>query len=120
MALFEGAREKFTDTARAAVKASREFVEVSKLNTAIKCEEDKMKALMLEIGQAVYETYKDNKPVEMELNVICGEIMECERIIEELRKKVLEIRNLRQCSGCLAKVERNFVYCPKCGTRLFD
>ncbi|MDP4091781.1 MAG: zinc ribbon domain-containing protein [Bacillota bacterium] len=118
MSLLNDVREKISDTARAAVKASRELAEISRLNAAVKSEEEKIKTLLQDIGLAVFETYRDNKPVMVDLELKCKEIMECRQNIVELKERILDVKNLVACPNCKASVERVFVYCPECGTQL--
>lgn len=118
MSLFDEAREKLAGTARAAVNASREMIEVSKLNTAIKSEEYRIKEIMYDIGREIYETYKDEKPVSDKLRSKCDDIMECEKKIEELKLKILEIKNLKSCVECGTRIPLDYIYCPKCGAKV--
>ncbi|MCR4434714.1 MAG: zinc ribbon domain-containing protein [Clostridiales bacterium] len=118
MSILEGARNKLANSARAAVNSSREFVEISRINMDIKSEEDRIRTLMLEIGNLVYEAYKGERPIEEEINLKCEKIRDCEDRIEKLKEKIVEIKGQKQCPGCNAKVQRGYIYCPRCGSKL--
>jgi len=115
--LFESVRDKVSNAARTAVKASNELIEVTKLNSAINSQKDKMKALMLEIGELVYDTYRDGKPLEAELSVKCESIAECEKSIDEIKSKILDVKNLKKCMGCSSEVDHDVLFCPRCGSK---
>ena len=117
MALFDQLKDRVKGATHTAVKASSEFIEVTKIKMAIKSEEDKAKAAMLEIGKAIYEQYKSGQAIDEELSIKCDEIGEAEVKAEELKQKILEIKNLRKCAGCGAEIEADCVFCPKCGVR---
>ncbi len=118
MSLLNNVKEKISDTAKAAVKASRELSEISKINMAIKAEEDKIKSILLELGGAVYETYLEIKPSTIDLEAKCKEITQCHKNIEDLKAKILEVKNIVVCQECKSNIERGFVYCPKCGAKI--
>ncbi len=118
MALFDAVKEKLANAGKTAIKASNEIIEVTKLNLLVKSEEDKIKDRLLEIGKAVYEHYRDGKPVEAELSISCEEIAKCEKIIDELKQKIMEIKKLRECKACLAHIDDEALYCPKCGAKV--
>ncbi len=115
--LFENVRDKVSSAAKSAVKASNELIEVTKLNSAINSQKDKMKALMLEIGELAYNTYKDGKPLDAEMSLKCESIAECEKNIEEIKEKILDIKDMKKCSSCSAEVDHDVLYCPRCGNK---
>lgn len=118
MSIFDGARNRLKDTAKAALSTSREMLEISKLNSVIKTEEDKIKALKLELGNTVYKTYTGETPSEEDLNLKCEEIRDLEGNILIHREKVHRIKNQNLCPECNARIDRNYIFCPKCGFRL--
>jgi division protein CdvB (Snf7/Vps24/ESCRT-III family) len=118
MSILENVRGKISDTAKAAVKVSRELSEISKINNEIRAQEDKVKTLLIEIGEAVYETYIEAIPVNVDVESKCKEITECYNNIEELKAKILEVKNIVICQECKSTIERGFLFCPKCGARV--
>jgi Zn finger protein HypA/HybF involved in hydrogenase expression len=120
MSLIDDFKEKFMDVTRNAVKASSDFLEVTKINLSISSDEERIKGIMFEIGKAVYETYNVGKPVEAELSIKCDEIVTLEKSIEEKKQKIAEIKNLKQCTGCSSEIDENAIYCPQCGKKIAE
>jgi hypothetical protein len=118
MTMLENFREKVVGATRSAVKASSEFIEVTKINLTIKSEEDKVKEIMFEIGKIIYENYKEGKAVEGDLSVKCDNIVESEEKILELKKKIMDIKNLKNCEGCGSEIDTESSYCHKCGKKV--
>lgn len=118
MTILDNFRDKVIGATRTAVKASSEFIEVTKINLAIKSEEDKAKEIMFEIGKAIFESYKDGKALEAELSIKCDSILEAQSKIIEMKNKIMEIKNLKKCEDCGAEVDSEGSYCHKCGKRI--
>ncbi|MCX8128488.1 MAG: hypothetical protein N3I35_00110 [Clostridia bacterium] len=117
MSLVENFRQKFKDATRTAVRASSDFLEATKINLAIKSDEDKIKNIMFDIGKSVFDGYNSGKAVEAEISIKCDEIVSLEKSIEEKKLKLIEIKNLKQCSGCMSEIDEAAVYCPNCGKK---
>lgn len=117
MAFFENLGKKVGEAAQAAAKKSSELVEITKLNASIGTETDKIQKLYNQIGKLVYEKYAETGEADENVVAECAEIAEHELNIKELRKKVAEVKGLRQCAGCGAEMERNQVFCSKCGAK---
>lgn len=120
MSILENFRDKVTDAVGTARKASSEFIEVSKINSAVKSEEEKIKEIKQKMGELVYESFLQGKPVDSELILKCEEIGDCEKNIEVLKEKILEVRNLTKCYECSATVDKDVLYCPKCGSKIVN
>ncbi len=118
MSILDNVGKKLGGAGKAALKASGDLVQITKLNLAIKSEENKIEGFMVEIGNGVYEKYKSGKPVDAELSLSCEEIAKCMNSIEELKAKIIEVKNLKKCPGCSSEVDRNDAYCSKCGAEM--
>ena len=118
MSTVDNLGNKLINVTRAAVKASSEFLEVTKINMAIKSEEDKIKGIMYDIGKGIYESYLSGKPVENELALKCSDISEIENNIAIMKQKILEIKNAVKCEACSAEIDNSVVFCPKCGKKI--
>ncbi|HEY8499121.1 MAG TPA: zinc-ribbon domain-containing protein [Clostridia bacterium] len=93
-----------------------DMVEVTKLNSAISQEKEKIRKLYYEIGTAIYEQYKTGNNPEVEEK--CAQIAEIEQKIEELQQKIQEIKSSKKCPGCGTEVSTDTAFCPQCGTKL--
>lgn len=118
MSILENFRDKVTDAVGTARKASSKFIEVTKINSAVKSEEEKIKEIKLKMGELVYESFLQGRPVDSELVLKCEEIGGCEKNIEILKEKILEVKNLTKCYECSSTVDRYTLYCPKCGSKI--
>jgi RNA polymerase subunit RPABC4/transcription elongation factor Spt4 len=117
MAFFENLGKNIAGAAQAAAKKSSEIVGVTKLNMNINSEEDKIKALTVEIGKLVVEKFKAGETLAPELAEKCTVISEIEETIKGLREKIREVKNIRICESCGAELERTITFCPKCGAK---
>jgi hypothetical protein len=118
MTILDNFRDKVKGATRTAVKASSEFIEVTKINLSIRSEEDKAKEIMFEIGKVIFESYKDGKVLEAELSIKCDSIVESEGRILEMKNKIMEIKKLKKCEDCGAEVDSESSYCHKCGKKI--
>jgi DNA repair exonuclease SbcCD ATPase subunit len=93
-----------------------DMVEITKLNSAISQEKEKIRKIYYEIGTAVYEQFKAGNNLGMEEK--CSQIAEHEQKIEELQEKILEIKNTGKCPSCGTEVSEDTAFCPQCGAKL--
>lgn len=117
MDLFDNVRQKFRNTALTALKASSDLIEITKINLEIGSEETRIKSLMLDIGRAVYEKYKEGQTIEAELASLCEDIIEAEQNIEDMKQKIMQIKSVKPCKACGAEINQNDSYCPNCGSK---
>lgn len=117
MSVFDNITKKVAETAKVAATKANDIVEVTKLNINIASEEDKIKKIYSEIGKAVCDAYTNGEDVGGGLKEYCEKIRAIEESIEEMKKKILEMKNLKTCPGCSAELEADVAYCPKCGTK---
>jgi ribosomal protein L32 len=94
----------------------KDAIEVTKLNSQINGEKEKIKEMYLKIGEQVYEAYKAG--TETSYGESCAQIAEIEAKIKELTDKVLELKNAQKCPNCGAEVSKGTAFCSKCGTKI--
>lgn len=117
MSVFDSFTKKVASTAKAAAKKSSELVEVTKLNMSIGTEEENIKKIYTEIGKAVYEKYAKGEAIDNIFIGQCERIVEIEKNIEEMKKKILDMKNTKLCPNCSAELEKDVAFCPKCGAK---
>jgi rRNA maturation endonuclease Nob1 len=117
MAFLENLGKKVGEAAQAAAKKSNEIVETTKLNSNINSEEDKIQKLYVQLGKAVYERFTQSGAAEDYALEACQAIVEHQKNITALREKIAEIKGIKSCINCGAEMERNQVFCAKCGTK---
>jgi len=94
----------------------KDVIEITKLNSQINSEKDKIKNLYEKIGEEVYKAYAAGE--ETAYSDLCAEIKKIEDTINELTAKVLELKNASKCPNCGAEVAKDTAFCSKCGTKL--
>jgi ribosomal protein S27AE len=120
VSVLDSITKKVTDTAKAAAKISGSVVEITKLNMSINAEEEKVRKLYMEIGKQVYEDYIDGKPLDEELMRKCIKIDEIFDNINEMKEKILELKNVKACPNCGTILAIDMEYCHKCGRKQDD
>jgi len=117
MAFFDNLGKKVGEAAQAAAKKSGELVEVTKLNMSIGTEEDKIKRAFEKIGERIFVKFNSGEEVYSDFIADCEEIKAYQNTISSLKQKIMEIKNMKACTGCGADLDRNATFCPKCGTK---
>lgn len=117
MAFFDNMGKKIGEAAQAAAKKSGELVEVTKLNVNINSEEDKMQKLYNQIGKKVYDKYSETGAADADFVEDCESIKVHDQNVKNLKEKILEVKSMKQCVGCGSELEKNQIFCSKCGTR---
>ncbi|SKA88896.1 zinc-ribbon domain-containing protein [Clostridium sp. USBA 49] len=98
----------------AALKSSN-FVEISKLNIAISSKEKRIQEIYIKIGEKIYKDFKEGKINNKNIIDKCKEIEEIEKEISSLKKKILKIKDKKNCKNCGLEIDKNAEFCPKCG-----
>jgi len=109
--------KSISEGAANAAKKSGNLVELTKLNMAISGEEDKIKALFTELGEALQDKHEKGEEVSEELLKTCKKIDEIKANIEELKKKIVDLKDVVLCPGCGTELPQETLFCPKCGTK---
>jgi ribosomal protein L40E len=117
MSVLDNLSKRVSETAKAAAKKSGEIVEVTKLNMSISAEEDKIAKSYAIIGKVVYDAFAAGKDIPLEFHEVCLKVLESFKSIEEMKTKVLELKDLKTCPKCNTELEIDVAFCPKCGTK---
>ena len=117
VSVLDNITRKVTDTAKAAAKKSGSVVEVTRLNMNIGAEEEKVRKIYNEMGKQLYEDYTERKIVGETLLEHCEKIDEIIRNIDEMREKILELKNVKACPNCGMELDVDMDYCYKCGRK---
>lgn len=115
MSILNNFTQKVTSTAKAAAKKSGELVEITKLTIAINEEEEKIENLYKHMGKSIYAMCKENKTLPEGMSESCDKITELVGNIKNLEQKIFELKKIRVCHKCKAKISSNSKYCSKCG-----
>ena len=106
------------ETAKKAIKASGDVVELTKTSLNIKFDEVKRESFFKEIGKTIYGAYKtSSESVSDEVLEFCKCIDEIEETICAQKSKAAEIKNKKFCVHCGTILPKSVNYCYSCGTR---
>lgn len=118
--------KKISDGVSKAANNVKESVETSKQRAKLKKQisdaKNKIKSIELEMGEAIYNAYKNGSRLES-FSENCKEIDSLLVNIKILEAKLLELDGIRLCEKCSAQIPVDAVFCSKCGvrqTRMFD
>lgn len=117
MTLFDELRNVVTETAKTAVKKSNEIVEITKLNISISDEQSKMKSILGDIGQLVYDMYKSGMQLSENIEIKCSEIDDATERIKIMKEKLSQLKKQKICPNCKKDNEIESIYCSRCGVR---
>ncbi|MBQ9990983.1 MAG: zinc ribbon domain-containing protein [Lachnospiraceae bacterium] len=116
MSFFENISETLTSKGKEAAEAAKKVAEVANLKGQINGIKTEIKKNYMKIGEAYYEAYKDSDVVcEFEENV--QSIRDAKRAVEELEKKIRDIRGDIKCPQCESLIPSDCAYCPRCGAK---
>lgn len=112
MGFFNELGKKTTETT---TKIARE----AKLKMKITENKGKIKDLYEEIGRKIYENHvrEENVDIKEFINDDCSKIDSLSQEIEDARKEILILNNKKMCKNCFAEIEKNALFCPKCGEK---
>lgn len=106
------------ETAKKAMKASGNFLELTKTSLSIKFDEAKRDSFFKEIGKIVYSDYKESpEGKSAEILDFCASIDEIESAIKIQKAKAAGIKNKKYCSDCGVILEKSVNYCYFCGAK---
>ncbi|MCL2095414.1 MAG: hypothetical protein FWH10_00750 [Oscillospiraceae bacterium] len=104
------------ETAKKAIKASGDVVELTKTSLNIKFDEVKRESFFKEIGGIVYRGYRISpESVSDEILDFCRCIDEIENSISAQRAKAAEIKKKKFCVNCGKELCKTFLFCYSCG-----
>ena len=110
----------FNEIGKKASEATSKITKETKLKLKINDNKNKISDIYEEIGKKVYEKHVREQKIDIkeELQEECSKIDVLSKEIEEARKEILRLNNKRQCPECYAEIEKEAVYCSKCGQKL--
>lgn len=116
MSFFDEMGKTVGSAARKTAEKSKELYEVTRLNFQVSAQEDIVKAAYMELGKKYYQANKAVVPEDQQ--AIFGKVAAALDQIEQLRKKINEVREMKTCPKCGNGVEKDAVYCSRCGEKM--
>ncbi len=112
-----GFLDKVKGAAQDAKEKTNEIIEVNKVNKQISQQEDLIKETYVTMGKQVFSDFANGAELTPELKEKCEGIVSAKETIEELKKKILVIKNIKICPNCKTEMALDIAFCPKCGTK---
>lgn len=106
-----------TDTYNTVADKSGKFLEEAKSRISISDMEKEIDKKYEAMGITIYENYKKGEDVGKTFVKECKKIDKLNKEIEELNKKILFNKGLRECEYCDEKISTNAIFCPNCGEK---
>lgn len=117
MTFFKDITKKVSNSAKVAARKSGNLVEVTKLGLNINTEEEKIKKAYAEIGEIIYKLYEGGKTTDSEYMEICKKIVSYKENIQDMRDKILFLKDIKICPQCNGELECKYAYCNMCGAK---
>lgn len=117
MAFYDELGKKISKTGQGAIQKTKEFAEITRLNSSISELEKGIVATYTEIGRSYFQKYAQALPDE-EFAVLFNRIEESMRQIEANKNQIRILKGVVPCPNCGMDVDANAAFCKSCGSRL--
>lgn len=119
MDFFDKLGKKASETYKATAEKTGKIAKEAKLKMKMNENKSQIDELYKEIGRKVYEKHviKENIDIKKDLEEECTKIDVLSAEIESYLKESLELKDLRQCLKCSARIEKDAKFCPECGEK---
>lgn len=112
---FDELSDTITRTTKDLGKKAGQIYETQKIRSKIASEEQMVQKLKADIGNVIFEKYKEGAEVEESLKGFCEEIQQHMDIIAGYKDSAAEIKGQKICPSCGKSVDRSVSFCPFCG-----
>ena len=112
---FDDLSDTISRTTRDLGKRAGQIYESQKIRSRLSGEEHMVEKLKSDIGNLLYQRYKNGESTDSELHSLCREIDQHMKIIAEYRDAAAELKGRKICPACQKAVDRNVLFCPYCG-----
>lgn len=102
------------------VRSTKDFVEITRLNSLISDENQKIENLYSQIGKLYYGSFLSGSKDYRELDNLCHEIDASNERIAQLNDQILQIKGVKKCSYCGAEIPYGSVFCGSCGKSIAE
>ena len=116
MDFFEKIGRRLSDAGQNVAQQTRDFSDVTKLNSAISDREKRISQMFLQLGQSYYERHKSDEQAE-ELDII-EQINALYSEISVNQEKIRQIKNVVKCEKCGADLPPKASFCNVCGVKV--
>ncbi len=101
-----------------AVEKTGEVVDKTKISYTVGANESKIKKILAEVGNFVYDEYKNGAEFPEEIAEKLKTVEAFYKENEELKSKITDTKNVVVCQECGAKNGIESAYCSSCGAKI--
>ena len=112
------AKDKAEDFTKIAVKKTKDVLDTTKYTYTIGEIKNRKKECLAELGEKLYTEYKNGTEFEGDILKICERIDELQTEIDEVKEKIVAIKEGTLCTECGEILPKESTFCSKCGTRI--
>lgn len=116
MALFEQIGKRLVDAGQGVAQQTKNFADVTRLNSEISEKERKITQLYQTIGQTYYQNH--SQAPEPEYRQTVEEIQALLAEIAQYQEEIKQIKGIVKCPSCGADVPLRAAFCNSCGARM--
>lgn len=116
MAFFEQLGKKLSDAGQGVAQQTKNFADVTRLNSAISDKEKHITQLYQSIGRAYYQSHKDDRAAEFLAET--EQIKKLQEEINQHQEEIKQIKGIVKCPCCGADVPFQAAFCNSCGTKI--
>ena len=113
---FDELSDTITRTTKDLGKKAGQLYETQKIRSKISSEEQIVQKLKADIGNVIFEKYKEGAELDEALKGFCEEIQQHLDIIAGYRDSAAELKGQKICPACGRHVDRSVSFCPFCGS----
>lgn len=108
--------EKLSAAGADVTQKAKEASAILSLKNKIREEENKEKLIYQEIGRKYFEEHKADENASYIEDIQA--VFAAKAGIETLREQLKEIKGVEFCPSCRAEIDKETVFCPKCGNKI--
>ena len=116
MAFFETLGGKIINAGQSIAQSTKNFADVTKLNSAISDYEKQIVDLYTIVGKSYYERHKNDANAEEQQRIMA--INTLFKQIDGLKQQIKDIEGIVKCPNCGADVPRDSLFCSSCGSKV--
>lgn len=116
MAFFEQLGKRITDAGQGVAQQTKNFADITRLNSAVSDKERKIAQLYQSIGQSYYERHSGD--AEPQLQPAVEEIQALFAEIAQHKEEIKQIKGIVKCPHCGADVPFQAAFCNACGEKM--
>lgn len=113
---FDELSDTITRTTKDLGKKAGQLYETQKIRSKISSEEQIVQKLKADIGNVIFEKYKEGAELDEALKGFCEEIRQHLDIIAGYKDSAAELKGQKICQACGRHVDRSVSFCPFCGS----